>query len=81
MQLHELFDDVAERVEESCDLLAERVTNLGGVARGTTRQSAAHSSIGEYDLEAVDSLHHVRALGRPTGEGGRIGSERHSAID
>ena len=62
MQLHELFDDVAERVEEACDLLAERVVNLGGVAKGTTRQSAANSSIGEYDLDAVDGLHHVRTL-------------------
>ena len=48
--------------KEACDLLAERVVNLGGVAKGTTRQSAANSSIGEYDLDAVDGLHHVRAL-------------------
>ena len=32
--LHELFDDVAERVEEHCDLLAERVVALGGTPRG-----------------------------------------------
>ena len=62
MQLHELFDDIAERVEESCDLLAERVVTLGGSANGTTRQSAAASTIGEYDLRAVDGLDHVRAL-------------------
>src|SRR5919204_6441033 len=62
MQLHELFDGVAERVEESCDLLAERVVTLGGTAEGTTRQSAAGSTIGEYDLGAVDGLDHVRAL-------------------
>ena len=77
MQLHELFDDVAERVEESCDLLAERVTNLGGVARGTTRQSAANSSIGEYDLEAVDGLHHVRAL---AGQLAKVAASVRSAI-
>lgn len=62
MQLHELFDDVAERVEEGCDLLAERVVTLGVAAEGTTRQSAAASTIGEYDLAAVDGLDHVRAL-------------------
>jgi starvation-inducible DNA-binding protein len=62
MQLHELFDGVAERVEESCDLLAERVVTLGVAAEGTTRQSAAASTIGEYDLGAVDGLDHVRAL-------------------
>lgn len=62
MQLHELFDDIAERVEEACDLLAERVVTLGGAAEGTTRQSAAGSTIGEYDLAAVDGVEHVRAL-------------------
>jgi len=62
MQLHELFDDIAERVEDACDLLAERVVTLGGVAEGTTRQSAASSTIGEYDLGAVDGPDHVRAL-------------------
>ena len=62
MQLHEFFDDIAERVEESCDLLAERVVALGGVANGTTRQSATASTIGEYDLRAADGLDHVRAL-------------------
>jgi starvation-inducible DNA-binding protein len=60
--LHELFDDVAERVEEHCDLLAERVVALGGAANGTTRQSAAASAIGEYDLAAIDGPAHVKAL-------------------
>ena len=64
MQLHQLFDDIAERVEENCDLLAERAAILGGTAQGTTRQSVASSLIGEYDLSAVDGLHHVRALSR-----------------
>jgi starvation-inducible DNA-binding protein len=62
MQLHELFDGIAERVEESCDLLAERVVMLGVTAEGTTRQSVANSVIGEYDLNAEDGLEHVRAL-------------------
>lgn len=62
MQLHELFDGIAERVEESCDLLAERVVTLGGSAEGTTRQVAAASTIGEYDLGAVNGFEHVRAL-------------------
>src|ERR687888_1858574 len=54
MQLHELFDGIAERVEEGCDLIAERVVTLGGTAEGTTRQSAASSTIGEYDLTAAE---------------------------
>lgn len=62
MQLHELFDGIAERVEEAGDLLAERAVNLGGTARGTTRQAAAVSAIGEYNLRAVNGIDHVRAL-------------------
>ena len=62
--LHELFDDVAERVEEHCDLVAERVVGLGGRAEGTTRQAASRSAIAEYDLAAVDGAQHTRALAR-----------------
>ena len=62
--LHELFDDVAERVAEHSDLLAERVVALGGTAHGTTRQSVAASRLPEYDLEAVSGERHVQALSR-----------------
>lgn len=61
-QLHELFDEVATHVEAHTDLIAERVTALGGVARGTARLAAANSSLPEYQLEAVDGEEHVSAL-------------------
>ncbi len=61
-QLHELFDDIAEHVEDFGDLIAERITQLGGVAHGTARQVAKKSSLEEYDLEAVKGMDHVRAL-------------------
>lgn len=32
-QLHQLFDKLAEELEEFVDLIAERVTALGGMAR------------------------------------------------
>src|SRR5260221_7960581 len=67
--LHELFDDIAERVEEHCDLMAERVVTLGGIAQGTTRQAAAASALGEYDLAAVDGAQHVQALSRQVAAG------------
>ena len=76
-QLHELFDDIAERVKDACDLIAERVVTLGGVAEGTTRQSAASSTIGEYDLGAVDGLDHVRAL---AGQVAKLAASTRSAI-
>src|SRR6476620_12591424 len=39
-QLHKLFDELAEGLEEHVDEIAERVTALGGVATGTARQAA-----------------------------------------
>jgi len=77
MQLHELFDEIAERVEDGCDLLAERVVTLGGVAEGTNRQSTAGSTLGEYDLGAVDGLEHVRAL---AGQVAKLAASSRSAI-
>jgi len=61
-QLHELFDSVATHLEAHSDLIAERVTALGGSAMGTARIAAATSSIPEYDLEAIKGEDHVRAL-------------------
>lgn len=61
-QLHELFDAIAARLEAHSDLIAERVTALGGTANGTTRQVAASSSLAEYDLLAISGAEHVKAL-------------------
>lgn len=61
-QLHLLFDSIAEHVEDAVDLIAERVTALGGRANGTARQVAASSSIKEYDLTVVHGMDHVRIL-------------------
>ena len=61
-QLHLLFDSIAEHAEDAVDLIAERVTALGGRANGTARQVAANSSIEEYDLNVIHGMDHVRAL-------------------
>ncbi|HTK94394.1 MAG TPA: DNA starvation/stationary phase protection protein Dps [Terriglobales bacterium] len=61
-QLHELFDEVAAHVEAHTDLIAERITALGGVAHGTARQAAENSSLPEYQLDAVDGEEHVSAV-------------------
>ena len=44
-QLHELFDSIAGHLDDQADLIAERVTALGGTALGTARMAAATSSI------------------------------------
>jgi starvation-inducible DNA-binding protein len=57
--LHELFDKVAEAVEPYVDELAERVTGLGGTARGTVRMAAAASSLSEYPADVIDGDAHL----------------------
>jgi starvation-inducible DNA-binding protein len=61
-QLHELFDTLADSVEEFVDLIAERATSLGGVACGTVRLSAAASRLPEYPLDARNGRQHLDAL-------------------
>jgi starvation-inducible DNA-binding protein len=61
-QLHELFDAVATIVEGHVDLIAERITTLGGTAYGTVRQASQKSSLSEYPLEITDGTAHVDAL-------------------
>ena len=60
--LHELFDKVATAADEHTDLIAERITTLGGTAYGTVRQAAQKSSLAEYPLEIIDGTAHVDAL-------------------
>jgi starvation-inducible DNA-binding protein len=60
--LHELFDKIAESIEEHIDELAERITALGGTAYGTIAAVARSSSLTPYPENIVDGLQHVDAL-------------------
>lgn len=60
--LHELFDQVATEAEGYGDLIAERVTTLGGTALGTVRLAAQNSTLAEYPHEITDGGAHVDAL-------------------
>ena len=62
-QLHLLFDDVAGVLYEHIDLIAERITTLGGIANGTARQSAAKSFLPEYpNTETMNEEAHINAV-------------------
>ena len=52
IQLHELYDEIAESVIEYVDEIAERATALGGLALGTVRMAAEATTLEEYPLEA-----------------------------
>ncbi|HUF03593.1 MAG TPA: DNA starvation/stationary phase protection protein Dps [Aridibacter sp.] len=62
ISLHELFDQVAGEVEGYTDMIAERVTSLGGTAEGTVRVAADKSSLKQYPMEISDGRDHVEAL-------------------
>jgi len=61
-QLHLLFDELAGEIEEYVDLVAERITALGGTPLGTARVAAANSVLPEYPLDAVTGIDHLTAL-------------------
>ena len=61
-QLHELFDEMSGELEEYVDMVAERVTALGGTALGTARIAATESILPEYPLDAVSGIEHITAL-------------------
>ena len=47
MELHKLFENHYDQVQEAIDNIAERVSQLGGLAIGTTSEFAKNSSIKE----------------------------------
>ena len=61
-QLHELYDELAEKVLAHVDTVAERATALGGTATGTARMAAAATRLPEFTAEAVDGMDSVRLL-------------------
>lgn len=61
-QLHKLFDELAEQLDEHVDTIAERVTALGGVATGTVRQAAAASQAAEFPAGTFKGMDVVAAL-------------------
>ena len=57
---HELFDNVAVKLRDFADSIAERATTLGGYAQGTIRLSVEASKLPEYELRAVDGKQHIQ---------------------
>ena len=61
-QLHELFDEMAGELEDHVDMIAERVTTLGGTALGTARMAIAQSLLSDYPADIFKGEAHVTAL-------------------
>lgn len=79
--LHELFDRVATELDVHVDDLAERITTLGGIALGTVRLSAEHSSLAEYPHEISDGTAHVDALSTALSDFGKKTRKNIDATD
>jgi len=62
MALRELFDKVAQGVEEDANRIAEHIVQLGGMAEGTMHAVARRSSLDEYVLATADGKGHIDAL-------------------
>ena len=60
--LHELFDAIHVAVQGHVDSLAERITVLGGTARGTAQVAATDSGLPAYPLEIMAGADHVEAV-------------------
>ncbi len=82
--LHELFDKVAEAVEDYVDLIAERIVQLGGVAEGTVRMAASRTRLPEYSNEIAEGMAHVEAVARALstfGQAARSTIDEANALD
>jgi starvation-inducible DNA-binding protein len=62
MQLHELYDELAEILLKFVDMLAERATILGGIAHGTVRMAAKNTRLSDYPDGPIGSIESVEAL-------------------
>ena len=60
--LHELFDKLAEEVEEHVDLIAERAVQLGGFAYGTLQTVQKNTQLQPYPVDISGSDAHIAAL-------------------
>src|SRR5207245_6635267 len=71
MALRELFDKVAQGVEEYANLIAGRIVQLGGKAEGTVQTVAMRSSLDRYWLSTAEGNGHIDALSTTLTDFGR----------
>ena len=69
--LHELFDRLAEDLEEFSDDMAERAVALGGVALGTSEVVAKQSRLSTYPTNLSAGTSHVQAMANALAQFGK----------
>lgn len=63
MELHKLFESHYEQVQQAIDEIAERVSQLGGIAIGTTSEFSKNSSLKESPgINPANNLDMIKEL-------------------
>ena len=71
ISLHELFDKVAEELEEFSDDIAERAVALGGIALGTSQVIAQQSRLSVYPTNLALGGAHVEVMSKALAQWGK----------
>ncbi len=62
--LHELFDTLRGNVDGYIDVMAERISQLGGTVHATVQEVAKETTLKAYPLSISDGMDHVDYLAR-----------------
>ena len=60
--IHEMLDGFRDELDDFNDKVAERITQLGGTARGTTQAVAQETKLAPYPLDTYAIADHIAAL-------------------
>lgn len=60
--LHELFDQIAEELEEHIDTVAERAAALGGTVLGTVQEAVKNTALSPYPTHITKAKDHLEHL-------------------
>ncbi len=79
--LHELFDQIAARVDTQADDIAERAVSLGAVAHGTAQNVAKRTKLEPYPDNLTGGRPHVEALADRIAALGKLAREAINQAD
>jgi starvation-inducible DNA-binding protein len=71
-QLHKLFDALHDEAEEYVDIIAERISAIGGVPDGRIQTTAEKTSLYPYGLGTRWGAEHLRAIAASLSELGKL---------
>ena len=62
--LHTMFDLIAVDIEKQIDIVAERVTSLGGTALGTIQEAVKNTNLNIYPSNVFNAKDHLEKLAK-----------------